>query len=266
MRGKQSNGVSGLIRILDRDLVAAGLARRVKSAAGKWIIDKRDERGRTIDVHALRHTFGTMLSKGGVMPRTAQAAMRHSDVNLTMNVYTDPKLLDIAGALNSLPALPLAGIVQSEPNGGDVASENRELAPLLAPTAGRSGQKRSIPDKCGQVAALFDLLDHLVVTSSADKHLRPLSLADNGRLRERAKGLEPSTSSLGIKPGNHLTAKKFTCSREEFDHSKRVKRCNTLQPISRESGPYRRQSRYCTGARRSFGAVAQANRPANLIE
>ena len=69
---------AGLVRILDRDLVAAGIARRVKWP-GKWKIDKRDERGRTVDVHALRHTFGTLLSKGGVTPRTAQAAMRHSD-------------------------------------------------------------------------------------------------------------------------------------------------------------------------------------------
>src|SRR5690606_5127922 len=90
-----------------------------------WVLDEREQRRRTIDVHALRHTVGTMLSKGGVLPRTAQATMRHSDVNLTMNVYTDPKLLDVAGALDSLPALPLARIVQSESSGGEVASENR---------------------------------------------------------------------------------------------------------------------------------------------
>src|SRR5262249_4734286 len=82
---------SQLVKILDRDLVAAGMARRMK-VGGKWRIDKRDARGRTIDVHALRHTFGTLMSKGGVTPRTAQAAMRHSDIKLTMNVYTDPAL------------------------------------------------------------------------------------------------------------------------------------------------------------------------------
>src|SRR5262245_21565778 len=97
-----------LVKILDRDLVLAGLARRVK-ARGKWRIDKRDELGRALDVHALRHTFGTLLSKGGVTPRTAQAAMRHSDIKLTMNVYTDPALLDVRGALDALPALPLDG-------------------------------------------------------------------------------------------------------------------------------------------------------------
>src|ERR1039458_5592766 len=85
--------------------IAAGIARRVESSPGEWKIDKRDERGRTVDVHALRHTFGTHLSKAGVPPRIAQAAMRHSSIHLTMNVYTDPALLDVAGAINALPAL-----------------------------------------------------------------------------------------------------------------------------------------------------------------
>ena len=93
---------AGLVRILDRDLKLAG-------------IPKKDSRGWTIDVHALRHTFGTLLSKGNVAPRTAQAAMRHSSLDLTMNVYTDPKLLDVAGALNSLPQLPLAVVSADTP-------------------------------------------------------------------------------------------------------------------------------------------------------
>lgn len=87
---------AGLVRILDRDLRMAG-------------IPKRDDRGRTVDVHAMRHTFGTLLSTGNVAPRTAQAAMRHSSIDLTMNVYTDPRLLDVAGALDALPDLPLDG-------------------------------------------------------------------------------------------------------------------------------------------------------------
>ena len=82
----------GFIRVFDRDLEEAGIA-------------KHDERGRTVDIHALRHAFGTHLSKNGVAPRTAQAAMRHSKLELTMNVYTDPELLDVAGAVEALPAL-----------------------------------------------------------------------------------------------------------------------------------------------------------------
>ena len=82
-------------------------------ATGKTRIDTRDERGWTIDVHALRKTFGTLLSRRRVAPRTAQAAMRHSTINLTMNLYTDPRLLDVAAAMDALPELPLIGTSQA---------------------------------------------------------------------------------------------------------------------------------------------------------
>ena len=56
---------------------------------------------------ALRHAFATPVNKNGVAPRMAQAAMRNSSLDLTMNVYTDPSLLDVAGALEALPRLSL---------------------------------------------------------------------------------------------------------------------------------------------------------------
>jgi len=34
--------------------------------------------------------------------------MRHSSLELTMNVYTDPRLLDIGAAVDSLPAFDAA--------------------------------------------------------------------------------------------------------------------------------------------------------------
>lgn len=86
------------IKIFDRDLAAAGIA-------------KRDERDRVVYIHALRHTFGTHLSKAGVAPRVAMAAMRHSPLDLTMSVHTGPVLLDIGAAVDALPAFsehPLA--------------------------------------------------------------------------------------------------------------------------------------------------------------
>lgn len=107
---------TALVKILDRDLQAAG-------------IDKADERGRTIDVHALRTSFGTLLSKGGVAPRTAQAAMRHSTIDLTMNTYTDPKLLDVQGALNLLPSLDLNADPSTERNEMRATGTDDEAAP-----------------------------------------------------------------------------------------------------------------------------------------
>ena len=97
-------------------------------------IEAWEQRGRTVDVHALRHTFGTHLSKVDVAPRTAQAAMRHSSIDLTMNVYTDPRLLDIHGAVERLPDLPLEGTTTTTDaatgtDGADAESGPRKFAP-----------------------------------------------------------------------------------------------------------------------------------------
>ena len=119
---------SGLIRILNRDLKTAG-------------IPKKDERGRTVDVHALRHTFGTHLSVGGVAPRTAQAAMRHSDIKLTMNVYTAPKLLDVHGALDVLPELPLGD--NNHADAQRATGTDGEFAPGFAPKTDNAGPRCS---------------------------------------------------------------------------------------------------------------------------
>jgi hypothetical protein len=120
----------------------------VRTVAG---IPKRDDRGRTVDVHALRHTFGTHRCKGGVAPRTAQAAMRHSTIDLTMNVYTDPRLLDVAEAMEALPSLPLGSDTSSAfaalRGTGTDDSTGRQFAPEFAPTPGKSRTLASIPDK-----------------------------------------------------------------------------------------------------------------------
>jgi integrase len=86
---------SNLVKTLDRDLRYARIA-------------KRDERGRTACVHSLRHSFATMMSRAGVAPRVAQAAMRHASVEMTLQTYTDARLLDISGALTALPRFELA--------------------------------------------------------------------------------------------------------------------------------------------------------------
>src|SRR5262249_14680041 len=142
----------------------------------------RDDRGRVLDVHALRHTFGTLLSKGGVAPRTAQAAMRHSKIDLTMTVYTDPKLLDVRGALDTLPALPLEGdqaegeAVQATGTDGTGA---RTLAPTLAPNWCKRTQSETIPDKSEGPGTDFAVADADAVTSSPVKQKGRLSTADN---------------------------------------------------------------------------------------
>ena len=106
---------SGLSRIFDRDLAAAD-------------IPKRDQRNRVVDVHALRVTFGTHLCAAGVPLRTAQAALRHSKPELTANIYTDPKLLDVAGAIDALPELALMS--EAALHGESAASVRPRALPL----------------------------------------------------------------------------------------------------------------------------------------
>ena len=173
------------IRVFDADLAAAGIA-------------KTDERGRSVDVHALRHTFGTHLSKAEVAPRTAQAAMRHSTLDLTMNVYTDPKLLDVAAAIDALPDLPLRPGLETErlrKTGTADAPDHPlapNLAPNLAPTAGTGRGPRSTTDTNQAYAARDDRSQLLGNT----KQRRPLSHSDNGR-HKAGDGTRTHNNQLG---------------------------------------------------------------------
>ena len=65
-------------------------------------IPYEDEEGRVVDFHALRVTFISGLAAAGVHPREAQALARHSDIKLTMQTYTDLRLLDLHRAVEVL--------------------------------------------------------------------------------------------------------------------------------------------------------------------
>ena len=66
-----------------------------------------DDAERYADFHCLRHTTGSLLAASGVHPKVAQSIMRHSDINLTMSLYTHTLLGQEAEAVESLPDLSL---------------------------------------------------------------------------------------------------------------------------------------------------------------
>jgi len=66
----------------------------------------QDENGLYADFHANRHTFISNLAKSGVSPKVAQTMARHSDINLTMNVYSHVKMEEQEAAIAVLPAPP----------------------------------------------------------------------------------------------------------------------------------------------------------------
>lgn len=186
----------GLVKILDRDLKLAGIA-------------KRDERGRSLDVHAMRTTFSTLLSAGGVAPRTAQAALRHGDVRLTMETYTDPKLLDVRGALNALPALPLDGSTDPrseflQATGTDspsAAPSPKKLASLLAPASDISVQTEAFS---GKEPAVDDSATN--APRNAETPEKAVIFGDfEGSNQTRPTGLEPATTGSTVRYSNQLS-------------------------------------------------------------
>jgi integrase len=65
-----------------------------------------DEDGRYADFHALRHTYISGIVASGASVKTAQTLARHSTSELTVGRYSHPRLLDLHGAVESLPGLP----------------------------------------------------------------------------------------------------------------------------------------------------------------
>ena len=127
--------------------------------------------------------------------------MRHSTINLTMNTYTDPKLLDVAGAMEALPALPLGDGRQTAANvlsaTGTDDSAASPLAPTLAPTTGKTCILGSILDKVAAEAGKPRRAEAVAASACPVKRNNPLTTAVNGLLGERETGIEPATTSLG---------------------------------------------------------------------
>jgi integrase len=65
-----------------------------------------DDSGRYADFHALRHSYISLITQGGVHPKIAQRLARHTDINLTMARYSHTLLSDEAEALEVLPEFP----------------------------------------------------------------------------------------------------------------------------------------------------------------
>lgn len=81
-----------MVKVFDADLKAAG-------------IEKSDTYGRTLDIHALRHSFCTMVAQSGINMQTAQRLMRHTTPAMTAR-YTHLTLTDLGSAIADLPPLP----------------------------------------------------------------------------------------------------------------------------------------------------------------
>jgi len=94
-------GASGGNRVFLRGSVPS--IERYKSLLERVGICYKDDQGRQADFHALRRSLNTHLAQKAVDPQTRQEIMRHSDIALTLDVYTDKAMLPLAEAVERLP-------------------------------------------------------------------------------------------------------------------------------------------------------------------
>ncbi len=84
--------------------VPRDMARRLRLDLKLAGIPYKDEAGRQADAHALRHTFGTMLSRR-TDPKTLQASMRHANPQTTLGIYVHASQSRMREAVDAL-AIP----------------------------------------------------------------------------------------------------------------------------------------------------------------
>jgi integrase len=83
--------------LMIREDLAAARAAWLHEAAGDCeervrreesdFLQEQNDRGETLDFHALRHTCGAWYIEAGASPKEVQALMRHSTITLTMDTY-----------------------------------------------------------------------------------------------------------------------------------------------------------------------------------
>ena len=102
LRKIRPSNVSPNVLVFREGIPSMPVYRKDLAAAG---IDYKDAQGRYADFHALRKTFGTLLTLSSRSERTVMELMRHSDMKLTAKVYTDANMLPVSETVAMLPNL-----------------------------------------------------------------------------------------------------------------------------------------------------------------
>jgi len=115
--------------------------------------------GEYADFHSNRHLFITSLERAGLSPKMAQTLARHSDIRLTLGVYTHVGIHDQTAAIGSLPGPPgesvgpgneAAALAATGTDGpqhpASVDETTPREVPVLVPSGAENGAKRLAPD------------------------------------------------------------------------------------------------------------------------
>jgi integrase len=160
----------------------------------------QDKQEQVLDFHALRHSFITMLARGGIHPKVAQTLARHSTITLTMDRYAHVALSDRAAAVECLPlTFPMQG------NANQLAAESQQVqvgeidmrvvAPGVAVPAGIPGQEMALRDAGRQLVATSANECNSCSEGSLSGVKQPLTLPD-ARVREGTRTPNPQIHNL----------------------------------------------------------------------
>ncbi len=109
-----------------------------------------DESGRVFDFHALRHQTGSLLVASGCSPKVAQQILRHTDVNLTMGIYTHTMHGQEAAAIESLPDLSSPSIESQRA----MKTGTFDTDESLSKSCFQDGKTRAATDASGKETAI----------------------------------------------------------------------------------------------------------------
>lgn len=167
-------------------------------------IPSRDAEGRVVDFHSLRYTCGTWLAQAGVAPRVAMEIMRHTDMKLTMNLYTDPTVLNTAGAINGLPSLYDGNVAAAE-----AADTHAEVAQVEDTAAESSRPADAQEGAAGPAEPDNQNMDNprtIALNRGSDCPGRPIS----GRVGRHGHSKNPINSRYVGAGGGSRTPTRFT--------------------------------------------------------
>jgi len=131
-------------KMMQRDL------QRAREAWKSDFLKYENSDGLYAEFHSNRHLFITSLERVGITPKMAQTLARHSDVRLTLGIYTHVGINDQAAAIESLPAPPvaLASVAVDEwasATGTDGHTPGSKKVPTVVPRGAKNGAIRLAP-------------------------------------------------------------------------------------------------------------------------
>ena len=178
----------------------------------------QDDSGLFADFHSNRHLFITSLERAKVSPKMAQTLARHSDVRLTLGIYTHVGLHDRTAAIASLPPPPGGRDTETEAaalraTGTDGRTVEHQMVPSVVPSGAQIGAQLVAPERLRFAPGCTEAIEEpnengdprIAATSNETRRYRtarhqaasPRIAARRRSMKVSPTGLEPVTFGSG---------------------------------------------------------------------